>query len=151
MVIYNTESSVILKVPAVPLIFGLRNALFLEPPSASQRQFAQNSEEARMHVTESESRLLEKRTNKILNKQHFEDSSDENEGEREQNLHIEVERKKRSTRNGADLKDRPQFKRKKAKVKFFCSFYLCKILTMYCLLMHRVVTFHLAFHFSSLA
>ncbi|PNT21632.1 hypothetical protein POPTR_009G159400v4 [Populus trichocarpa] len=41
------------EVTGVPLIFGLRNALFLEPPSAFQQQLAKNSEE-QSHMSEFE-------------------------------------------------------------------------------------------------
>ncbi|KAE8665688.1 PIN domain-like family protein, putative isoform 2 [Hibiscus syriacus] len=50
------------KVPNVPLIFGLRNALFLEQPSTFQRDFVKSSEEKPLHLTEKEFKALEKRT-----------------------------------------------------------------------------------------
>ncbi|KAG6778165.1 hypothetical protein POTOM_018017 [Populus tomentosa] len=101
------------QVPGVPLIFGLRNALFLEPPSAFQRQFAKNSEEERSHMTEKEVALLKKRTKDLVENWEIGDSSDENGGPEDENL--EMQPQKYSSRKGMKVKDRPQFKRNKAK------------------------------------
>ncbi|QCD94202.1 U3 small nucleolar RNA-associated protein 23 [Vigna unguiculata] len=49
------------EVPGVPLIYGLRNALFLESPSAFQRQYVKTSEEERLHMTEKEYKILKDR------------------------------------------------------------------------------------------
>ncbi|KAF9684661.1 hypothetical protein SADUNF_Sadunf04G0141800 [Salix dunnii] len=100
-------------VPGVPLIFGLRNALFLEPPSAFQRQFAKNSEEERSHMTEKEAALLKKRTKDLVENWENGDSSDENGDPEDEKL--EMQPQKYSSRKGMKVKDRPQFKRKKAK------------------------------------
>jgi len=56
----------------VPLIYALRNALFLESPSAFQRQYVKTSEKERSHVTEKEYKILNdmvmnKRTNEEAN------------------------------------------------------------------------------------
>ncbi|KAL9391045.1 hypothetical protein Peur_014965 [Populus x canadensis] len=101
------------EVPGVPLIFGLRNALFLRPPSAFQRQFAKNSEEERSHMTEKEVALLKKRTKDLVENWEIADSSDENGGPDDENL--EMQPQKYSSRKGMKVKDRPQFKRNKAK------------------------------------
>ncbi|XP_021297963.1 rRNA-processing protein UTP23 homolog [Herrania umbratica] len=102
------------KVPKVPLIFGLRNALFLEPPSKFQREIAQSSEEKRLHMTDKEYKALEKRTTSILSNVDTEDSSDE-----EGLGHHSPGLLPHNTRNYAgkerDIKDRVRFKRKKAK------------------------------------
>ncbi|KAJ6395488.1 hypothetical protein OIU77_020689 [Salix suchowensis] len=74
------------EVPGVPLIFGLRNALFLEPPSAFQRQFAKNSEEERSHMTEKEAALLKKRTKDLVENWEIGDSSDENGNPEDENF-----------------------------------------------------------------
>ncbi|THU61535.1 hypothetical protein C4D60_Mb07t24320 [Musa balbisiana] len=42
------------EVPGVPVIYGLRNSLFIEQPSAQQRQYAKSTEEKRLHMGESE-------------------------------------------------------------------------------------------------
>ena len=111
--------------PGVPLIFGLRNALFLEPPSAFQRQFAKNSEEERSHMTEKEVALLKKRTKDLVENWEIGDSSDENGGPEDENL--EMQPQKYSSRKGMKVKDRPQFKRNKAKV--YCLLQACLLLT----------------------
>ncbi|XP_049342671.1 uncharacterized protein LOC125806965 [Solanum verrucosum] len=46
------------KIPGVPVIFALRNALFLEQPSSFQRQFAKSAEEERLHMTDLESQII---------------------------------------------------------------------------------------------
>ncbi|CAK7329169.1 unnamed protein product [Dovyalis caffra] len=101
------------EVPGVPLIYGLRNALFLEPPSAFQQQFAKNLEEERSHMTQFEATLLKKRTKDLLENQEDGDSSDENGDPEDENLKMQP--KRYTARKGMDVKDRPQFKRKKAK------------------------------------
>jgi len=56
------------QVPGVPLIYGLRNALFLESPSAFQRQYVKTSEEERLHMTEKEYKILKDRVmNRLRN------------------------------------------------------------------------------------
>jgi U3 small nucleolar RNA-associated protein 23 len=54
------------KVPGVPLIFGLRNALFLESPSASQKEHVKTSEERRLHMTDIEYQIFKDRAMKRL-------------------------------------------------------------------------------------
>lgn len=122
--INNCDKLTVLQVPGVPLIFGLRNALFLEPPSAFQRQFAKNSEEERSHMTEKEAALLKKRTKDLVENWEIGDSSDENGDPEDENL--EMQPKKYSSRKGMTVKDRPQFKRKKAKV--YCLLQACLLL-----------------------
>ncbi|KAK1257077.1 hypothetical protein QJS04_geneDACA019252 [Acorus gramineus] len=46
------------EIPGVPVIFGLKKSLFLEQPSENQRQFVKSAEESRMHMTESEYKML---------------------------------------------------------------------------------------------
>lgn len=98
------------EVPGVPLLFGLRNALLLEPPSAFQRQFVKTSEEARSHMNESEFKMLKKSTKNIL-----ETSSNKNEELENQKLEMQTDKKTHYARKGMGIKDRPQFKRKRAK------------------------------------
>ncbi|EEF32186.1 rRNA-processing protein UTP23, putative [Ricinus communis] len=97
------------EVPAVPLIFGLRNSLHLEPPSAFQHAFVKASEEERLHATELEQKMLKTTTKSILGHE------GEIEGPKDQNLEMQPVEKKHSARNKTDVKDRPQFKRKRAK------------------------------------
>ncbi|XP_042456925.1 rRNA-processing protein UTP23 homolog [Zingiber officinale] len=42
------------KIPGVPVMYGLRNSLFIEQPSSMQKQFVKSSEERRLHLPESE-------------------------------------------------------------------------------------------------
>ncbi|XP_073267467.1 uncharacterized protein [Populus alba] len=100
------------EVPGVPLIFGLRNALFLEPPSAFQQQLGKNSE-AQSHMSEFEAMFLKKRTKNLLEIQETGGSSDE---KRSKNENLEIEPKRYTARKGMNVKDRPQIKKKKAKV-----------------------------------
>ncbi|WRX20524.1 rRNA-processing protein Fcf1/Utp23 - like 3 [Theobroma cacao] len=101
-------------VPKVPLIFGLRNALFLEPPSKFQREFAQSSEEKRLHMTDKEYKALEKRTTSILANADVEDSSDE-EGLGYHSPGLLPHNTRNYAGKERDIKDRVRFKRKKAK------------------------------------
>ncbi|KDP42893.1 hypothetical protein JCGZ_23835 [Jatropha curcas] len=103
------------EVPGVPLIFGLRNAVLLEPPSAFQHEFVKTSEEERSRVTELEHKMLKNRTKSMLTKEKSGHSSDENEGPRDQDLEMQPVRKKQGTGKRMDVKDRAQFKRKKVK------------------------------------
>ncbi|KAJ4842478.1 hypothetical protein Tsubulata_001835 [Turnera subulata] len=103
------------ELPAVPLVFGLRNALFLEPPSKFQRQFAKSSEEQRLHMTDLEKQLLRKRTNNPVEDQEPEDPSQENAPSGDENENLQPQPRKHPVRKSLGVKDRPQFKRKKAK------------------------------------
>ncbi|KAK6912900.1 rRNA-processing protein Fcf1/Utp23 [Dillenia turbinata] len=102
------------EIPGVPLIFGLRNSLLLEPPSLFQRHFAKSVEEKRLHMTDLEYKMLRKRAEKMLDK---EDNvtSDADEELGDQMPASENLSKTSSSHKTGDMKDRPQFKRKKAK------------------------------------
>ncbi|KAG0502091.1 hypothetical protein HPP92_002163 [Vanilla planifolia] len=60
-----TEDSEIRKkfqeVPGVPLVYGIRNSLFLEQPSLTQQNFVKSSEEKRLHMNDLEYKCLYKR------------------------------------------------------------------------------------------
>lgn len=103
------------EIPGVPVIFGLRNALFLEPPSAFQRQFVKTSEEDRLHMTELDHKTLQKRARNSSADDEANDSSGENKDFVDQNIGIQTVRQPPTARKGLDLKDKVQFKRKKAK------------------------------------
>ncbi|PKU63502.1 rRNA-processing protein UTP23 homolog [Dendrobium catenatum] len=49
------------EVPGVPVIYGLRNSLFLEQPSLNQKEFVKSTEEKRLHMDESEYQKIWKR------------------------------------------------------------------------------------------
>lgn len=101
-----------MQIPGVPVVYALRTALLLEAPSAAQRQFVKTSEEQRLHMTDLEYKMLEKRAKNMLEK----DSSDEDVGCEDQNLEVQAVEKKRTARKELGVKDKVQFKRKKAKV-----------------------------------
>ncbi|XP_074565677.1 uncharacterized protein LOC141822144 [Curcuma longa] len=42
------------EIPGVPVLYGLRNSLFIEQPSSMQKQFVKSSEKKRLHLSESE-------------------------------------------------------------------------------------------------
>ncbi|KAK1358704.1 rRNA-processing protein UTP23-like [Heracleum sosnowskyi] len=101
------------EIPGVPLIFGLRNALLLDPLSKSQRYFAKSAEEERLHLNDLELKMLNmKKYSRPVIK--AEDTPDMQEGVDQKflgskTLKLSGEKKK------TDLKDKVQFKRKKAK------------------------------------
>ncbi|KAL2529937.1 PIN domain-like family protein [Forsythia ovata] len=49
------------EIPGVPVIYALRNSLFLERPSGLQHQFAKAAEEERSHMTKLEYKMLKKK------------------------------------------------------------------------------------------
>lgn len=102
------------KVPNAPLIYGLRNALFLEPPSKFQREFVKSSEEKRLHMTENEYKALEKRTTSISENEDTRDSSDK-EGLGFHSPGLQPHNTRNYSGKERDVKDRVRFKRKKAK------------------------------------
>ncbi|BFG30878.1 hypothetical protein CerSpe_171520 [Prunus speciosa] len=104
----------ILKIPGVPAIYALRTALFLEAPSAAQRQFVKTSEEQRLHMTDLEYEMLTKGTKNMSTSHQEKDRSDED-GFGDQNLEVQALEKKHTARKGLGVKDKVQFKRKKAK------------------------------------
>jgi len=105
------------QVPGVPLIYGLRNALFLESPSAYQRQYVKTSEEGRLHMIEKEYKIFKNRVttddeeanNSITEMVENVDSGD-------QTINVQAVKKSIAARNRMEIKDKPQFKRKRAKV-----------------------------------
>ena len=107
--------SIQLQIPGVPVIYGLRKALFLEPPSSFQREFVKNSEEKRMHMTELEYKMLRKRKNRSADEE-TNDSPDENDDSDDDNNGMGIVTKPKTARKGIDVKDKVQFKRKRAKV-----------------------------------
>ncbi|CAA0827654.1 PIN domain-like family protein [Striga hermonthica] len=90
------------EIPGVPVIYGLRNALFLERPSTFQHEFAKASEEERSHMTDLEYKMLKLKKRKVATDE-VGCSSDANEDLKE------------ITRKTIDTRDKVQFKRKRAK------------------------------------
>lgn len=130
-----------LQIPGVPAIYALRTALFLESPSAAQREFVKTSEEQRLHMTDLEYKMLTKGTNNMSTSHQEKDRSDED-GFGDQNLEVQAVAKKHTARKGLGVKDKVQFKRKKAKVlpnsflSFSCIFitYIFSLSPSTCLL-----------------
>ncbi|KAM1078481.1 hypothetical protein TB2_025171 [Malus domestica] len=104
----------LLKIPGVPAIYALRTALLLESPSDAQCQFVKSSEEQRLHMTELEYKMLKKKRN-ILNFHEKDDPSGEEDGSGDQNMEAQVVAKRDTARKGLGVKDKVQFKRKRAK------------------------------------
>ena len=48
------------------MIYGLKNSLFIEQPSAQERKFAQLDEEKRMHMEKSEFKKLHQKERCLL-------------------------------------------------------------------------------------
>ncbi|EOY02974.1 PIN domain-like family protein, putative isoform 3 [Theobroma cacao] len=130
------------KVPKVPLIFGLRNALFLEPPSKFQREFAQSSEEKRLHMTDKEYKALEKRTTSILANADAEDSSDE-EGLGYHSPGLLPHNTRNYAGKERDIKDRVRFKRKKAKVRSYRISIFLLVPIWSCLLISKLYGYYM--------
>ncbi|XP_077214230.1 PIN domain-like family protein [Tasmannia lanceolata] len=107
------------EIPGVPLIYGLRNSLFLAPPSHFQRQFVKSTEEARLHMSELEYKMLSKREKK--NTPSIQLASDSpgadevlmNEGVKEHAV-TNID----NTRRMLGVAEKSKFKRKKAKVRY---------------------------------
>ncbi|KAM1114439.1 hypothetical protein ACFX13_047994 [Malus domestica] len=104
----------LLKIPGVPAIYALRTALLLESPSDAQHQFVKASEEQRLHMTDLEYKLLKKKKN-IPNSLKINDPPGEEDGSGDQNMEAQAVAKRDSARIGLGVKDKVQFKRKRAK------------------------------------
>ncbi|KAK9689517.1 hypothetical protein RND81_09G064300 [Saponaria officinalis] len=105
------------KIPGVPLMYGLRNAVYLDQLSSFQREYVKASEEERLRMTESEYKLLQNRLKKLSE---VDSSTTENANGDEMSAPRVLDNRKAS-RRGLDVKDKAQFKRKKAKVIFISS------------------------------
>ncbi|KAL5722839.1 hypothetical protein ACHQM5_006310 [Ranunculus cassubicifolius] len=100
------------QVPGVPVLYGLRNALFLDPPSESQRQHAVDMEEKRLHASESEMMLLQKR--RKGSDLGTEITADAPEGEENSIVNSQMLARRDSTRRAMNMMDKAKFKRKRA-------------------------------------
>ncbi|XP_073126015.1 uncharacterized protein [Henckelia pumila] len=97
------------EIPGVPVVYALRNALFLECPSAVQRDFAKAAEEGRSHMTELEFKMLKVKKKRVYSEEACDalDANDDN----EDNLDLKGNDKPSRT----VMNDKVQFKRKRAK------------------------------------
>ncbi|KAJ1386395.1 rRNA-processing protein Fcf1/Utp23 [Sesbania bispinosa] len=116
------------EVPGVPLIFGLRNALFLESPSAFQREYVKTSEERRLHMTEKEYQIFRDRAMSRLAGEEATNTITEimeNRDSEEQTINVQAVQRRITSRDRMDIKDKPQFKRKRAKVIIYALCCIC--------------------------
>ncbi|XP_073270074.1 uncharacterized protein [Primulina huaijiensis] len=96
------------EIPGVPIVYALRNALFLERPSAVQHEFAKTAEEGRSHMTELEYKMLVKK-NRADSEEACNTLDVNGDNENDQ------DRKKNDKPSRIVLNDKAQFKRKRAK------------------------------------
>lgn len=101
------------QVQGVPVVFVQKNYLLLEPPSEYQHQIAKMTEAERIHMMEREFKLLEAREAKKTAAQADVTSVPEISGDE---MPKTIESRDRSkSKNMLAVKDRPRFKRNKAK------------------------------------
>ncbi|MED6109966.1 hypothetical protein PIB30_038582 [Stylosanthes scabra] len=106
------------EVPGVPLIYGLRNTLFLEPISEFQLQYVKTSGEKRLHMNDREYQILKSRVMNRLSGEEAENNITEimeNEDSRDETTNVEALKRSSTARKLIEIKDKPQFKRKRAK------------------------------------
>ncbi|KAK8950859.1 hypothetical protein KSP39_PZI004419 [Platanthera zijinensis] len=95
------------EVPGVPVIYGLRNSLFLEEPSLNQREFVKSAEEKRLHMNESEYEKIWKRGRKEKLTSGEEDSTYVEE--------VFAKRNRNTSTRAVGVVDKVGFKKKRAK------------------------------------
>ncbi|KAL5576551.1 hypothetical protein UlMin_018250 [Ulmus minor] len=104
------------ELPGVPVIFALRNALLLDSPSSFQRQFVKNLEEERSHMTVFEHNVLKKKAKSaVTSDDENDDSPEEKEGSEDLKTTLEALKEMCNRKKGLGVKDKAQFKRKRAK------------------------------------
>eukprot|EP00262_Sarcandra_glabra_P016748 TRINITY_DN555_c2_g2_i1.p1 TRINITY_DN555_c2_g2~~TRINITY_DN555_c2_g2_i1.p1 ORF type:complete len:287 (+),score=49.18 TRINITY_DN555_c2_g2_i1:89-949(+) len=101
-------------IPGVPVIYGLRNSLYLEPPSASQRQFVKSTEEERLRMSELEYKMLVKRE-KRLEIPVISDATDASEEVGDEVMTRQVQSNINGSRRKLGVANTSKFKRKRAK------------------------------------
>ncbi|KAL2456872.1 rRNA-proCES [Forsythia ovata] len=99
------------EIPGVPVIYALRNSLFLERPSGLQHQFAKAAEEERSHMTKLEYKMLKKKKKVAI--EEAADAFDANESDVDHMLDTVV--KANIKRDRTNVKDQVRFNRNKAK------------------------------------
>ncbi|CAL9104329.1 unnamed protein product [Musa textilis] len=103
------ESFAGIQVPGVPVIYGLRNSLFIEQPSTQQQEYAKSTGERRLHMGESEYLKLYKSDLKGII------TNDSANGVTEG---TQLTRNFGSTKRMLGVAEKSKFKRKRAKVQF---------------------------------
>lgn len=94
------------------LIYALRNALFLERPSAIQQEFAKAAEEERSRMTDLELKMLKLKKKRVA----IGEASDSSETDEHKILEIQNSWTDIKM-NRMDKADKAQFKRNRAKVR----------------------------------
>lgn len=98
------------------MIYALRNALFLEPPSKSQQEFVKAVEEERSHMTDLEFKMLKLKKRRLATyNPRGSVANEDNEHHTSETLELRTNVK----RNRTDTKDQVKFKRNKAKVRIW--------------------------------
>ncbi|PIA41021.1 hypothetical protein AQUCO_02300061v1 [Aquilegia coerulea] len=100
------------KVACVPVVYGLRNSLFLSRLTKSQRELAEKNEEERLRM---ELKLLEKMGNKESAAEVTSDAGDTDDGLDDRAILQQSLTNRRSTRRSMGVVDKARFKRKIAK------------------------------------
>ncbi|KAH9310934.1 hypothetical protein KI387_025969, partial [Taxus chinensis] len=101
------------QVPGVPVVLVQKNSLILEPPSEYQRQYVRTSELERMHMNEREYKVLETREAKSI--ESYSDGTRAHEMSGDESSKKVVLEDNNNCRKMLSVKERPRFKRKKAK------------------------------------
>lgn len=131
-----------MQIPGVPVIYGLRNALFIERPSAFQYQSAKAAEEQRSHMSELEHKMLNVKKRRVAIEEQ-EDFSDGNEIEEDHTSQVPAFKKNMRNKE-KETKDKVQFKRNKAKVKDL-TYIMCFLFHYARLIIHAFASFCHAF------
>lgn len=108
-----------MQVPGVPVVYGHKNALFLEQISKSQREHANKMAKAHLRAAGTDSTLLGKRRTRDSEAE----GPDTHDILEDQNLAPKSLTKSDSARNTSGLVDKTRFKRNKAKVRIPMSIY----------------------------
>lgn len=113
------------QIPGVPVLFGLRNALFLEQLSSFQRDYVKSAEEERTRLTDVEQRMLLKRVGNLNSEEIKDAAASVQTGAGDQVAKNESLVNKKRDGNRIGLKDKAQFKRKRAKVTLLSTHWIC--------------------------
>lgn len=102
------------EVPGVPLIYGLKNSLFIEQPSKHQREYVASVEEKRLHMSNSEYPRLHKR-GQDSSENNMIDLPSEHDGSENVVMKTQAMQNTYAARRKLGVADKSKFKRKIAK------------------------------------
>lgn len=102
------------EVPGVPLIYGLKNSLFIEQPSKHQREYVASAEEKRLHMSNSECPRLHKRGHDS-SENNMIDLPSEHDGSENVVMKTQATENTYAARRKLGVADKSKFKRKIAK------------------------------------